>query len=147
MDVILTTCVEKNGSLLVVQEAKEKALGLWNLPSGHLKQNEDVFEGAIREAREETGFDVELVSLLSIHNYIRQHKPILRIVFIARTISDNGDFNRDEIMDVKWIPISELENMEDKLRSSESFKDIIQDIKNGVSYPLIIVKNIIGTQA
>ncbi|MFB6477748.1 NUDIX domain-containing protein [Streptomyces virginiae] len=31
------------------------ATGLWHLPSGHLDPGEDMVEGVIREAREETG--------------------------------------------------------------------------------------------
>ena len=64
MEIILTICISQSNSLLMVQEAKTKAYGLWNLPSGKLEKNEDVFKGAIREAKEETGYEIELTSLL-----------------------------------------------------------------------------------
>jgi len=143
MDIILTTCVRQNDSLLMVQEAKAKAFGLWNFPSGKLKRNEDIFQGTIREAKEETGYDIELTNLLSIQNIIRK-EPIIRIVFNAQIVSGDISFNTKEILQVKWIPIIVLEKMSDnELRSYESFQDIINDIKTDINYPLKTIKNII----
>lgn len=34
--------------------------GKWNFPGGHLEKKESVFEGACREALEETGYKVSL---------------------------------------------------------------------------------------
>jgi 8-oxo-dGTP pyrophosphatase MutT (NUDIX family) len=40
---------------------KHKKLGLWLPPGGHIELDEDPNQAAIREAKEETGLDVELV--------------------------------------------------------------------------------------
>ena len=145
MEIILTICINQDNSLLMVQEAKTKVHGLWNLPSGKLEQNEDVFKGALREAKEETGYDIELKSLLSIQNIVRE-EPILRIVFNAQIISGEVLFDKKEILQVKWIPITKLERMGNELRSYESLQGIIADIKKNVNYPLKIIRNIIVTQ-
>lgn len=50
--------IEKDGKFLLVQEAKEKVYGKWNIPAGHLDFNETIFEGAKREIFEETGCKV-----------------------------------------------------------------------------------------
>jgi 8-oxo-dGTP pyrophosphatase MutT (NUDIX family) len=44
----------------MVQEAKSAVRGLWNWPAGHLEEDETFQQAAIREVREETGFDVEI---------------------------------------------------------------------------------------
>jgi 8-oxo-dGTP pyrophosphatase MutT (NUDIX family) len=47
----------------MVQEAKMGVRGLWNFPSGKLEPLEDVFTGAIREVKEETGYIINLIGL------------------------------------------------------------------------------------
>lgn len=142
--IIVTVCIKENDKLLMVQEAQQKAYKLWNFPAGHLEDREDVFIDAIREAKEETGFDVELVSLISIQNYLKKDEEILRINFNAKIISGEISFDKNEILDVKWIPISELENMTDEeIRGTSTILDIVKDIKTNKEYPLEIIKNII----
>jgi len=38
----------------------------WSNPGGHLKVNEDAYEGAIRELKEETGLDVQEIQLIKM---------------------------------------------------------------------------------
>ena len=68
MKVVVGGIVEKDGKVLLVQEAKERCYGKWNIPAGGLEINESLVEGAIREIKEETGCDVEITGLLSLVN-------------------------------------------------------------------------------
>lgn len=144
MKIIVSTIVYKNGKLLMVQEAKKKCYGQWNFPAGHLDENEDIFEGAKRETKEETGYDVKLTSILSIQNYInKKNEQIIRINFNAEIISGEIEFDKEEILNVKWISLEELKNMDDeKIRAVETIKDIINDVENKIEYSLDIIKNI-----
>lgn len=145
MKIIVSAVVNKNGNLLMVQEAQKKCYGQWNFPAGHLDENENIFEGAKRETKEETGYNVKLTSILSIQNYInKKNEQIIRINFNAEIISGEIEFDKEEILDVKWIPLVELKNMDDeKIRAVETIKDIINDLEDNRKYPLDIIKNII----
>ena len=145
MKVIIGTVIRQDNKLLMVQEAKEKCYGQWNFPAGHLDENENIFEGAKRETKEETGYDVKLKSILCIQNYLNvQGEQLIRINFNAEILSGNIEFDKDEILDVKWISINELKQMDgDKIRSIESIKDIIHRVEKGKDYPLDIINNII----
>ena len=46
----------------------KKFAGEWDLPGGHLKDNESLFEGLEREVEEETGLSVSEPKLISIDN-------------------------------------------------------------------------------
>ena len=46
----------------------DKFSGEWDLPGGHLKGNESLFEGLEREVEEETGLSVSEPKLISIDN-------------------------------------------------------------------------------
>ncbi|MFA6915218.1 MAG: NUDIX domain-containing protein [Parachlamydiales bacterium] len=53
-----TVYILDQGQVLLIYHKK---LGKWLPPGGHLELNELPHEGAIREAKEETGLDVELI--------------------------------------------------------------------------------------
>ena len=46
----------------------DKFAGEWDLPGGHLKDNESLFDGLEREVKEETGLSVSEPKLISIDN-------------------------------------------------------------------------------
>ena len=99
--VVVGGVIEKNGKFLLVQEAKEKCRGKWNIPAGHLDPNESIFDGAKREVKEETGCDVELTGVLQIGN---------------RVLKEIIEYDKNEILDVKWFTYEELLNMKEELR-------------------------------
>lgn len=144
--IVVGVCIKsKNNELLMVQEAGKDIKGLLNFPMGKLDEGETIFEGAIREAKEETGFDVKLTSILSIQNYVSEiGGNLIKITFNADIVSGKIKFDTDEIMNVKWISINELEQMSDKeLRSYNSLMDIIKDARDSKQYPLSIIKDIV----
>ena len=141
--VIVGVCVVEDGKVLMVKEAKKKCYGKWNFPAGHLDRNEDIFVGAVREAKEETGFDVELTGMLPIINYSGEDDELIKISFMAKRISGEVEYDKNEILEVKWIPIEELEKMTVELRGFNCNMETIKDIKTNRVYPLEIIKNII----
>ena len=71
MEVIIVGGVLKqDGKYLLLQEAKEKCRGKWNLPAGRLEPNETIFDGAKREIYEECGYEVELTGVSHIANRV-----------------------------------------------------------------------------
>ena len=142
MAIVVGVCIKNdNNEILMVQEAKDEIKGLFNIPAGKLDSSESIIDGAIRETKEETGFDVKLDSVLCIQ-YL-ENKSILKIVFNATIISGNINFDKNEIMGIKWISIEELEAMtKNELRSYDSNINIIRNARNNKSYPLEMVENI-----
>jgi 8-oxo-dGTP diphosphatase len=57
-DLVIAAVVIHEGRLLLVHHAK---LGRWLPPGGHIERDETPDEAVLREVREETGLDVELV--------------------------------------------------------------------------------------
>lgn len=140
--IVVGVCIKKDGKILMVQEARKDIYKLWNFPMGHLDDGETIFEGAKREAKEETGYDVELTGIISIQNF--ENKDLIKITFSGNVISGNILYDKNEILDVKWIPIEELEDMSDKeLRAYNSSLDIIRDAKENKQYPLEVIKNLV----
>lgn len=142
MKVIVTVCIKENNKFLIVQEGIPNVYGLWNLPGGHLDEEENLIEGAKREAKEETGMDIDITGILSIQRNIKSNTNIVRIVFNAVPISKDIKFDKNEILDVKWVTVEEVERMNiNMLRESDLFLDNINDIKNNRNYSLDMIKS------
>ncbi len=59
----------EEGRLLLVQRGIEPWKNAWYMPAGYLEVDEDPRECAIREALEETGFEVSVGDLLGVYTY------------------------------------------------------------------------------
>lgn len=124
--VIVGGVIERDGKFLLIQEAKEKCRGKWNIPAGHLDSNETIFDGAKRKIKEETGCNVELTGVLQIGNRVLEDDVLVSVIFSTKLLDDNITYDSNEILDVKWFTWEELINMKDELRS---YNWIINSIK------------------
>ncbi len=139
MKVIVGGIIEKEGKYLLVQEAKKKCYEKWNFPAGHLDFNESLEQGAIREIKEETGCDVKLDGVCYVANRILEDDLFVMIVFNAKLINENIEFDKEEILDVKWFDYDEIINkMESMLRGNYVRTAVINQNNNLVA-PIDIV--------
>ena len=138
--IIVGGVVEKNGKFLLVQQARGKFSGKWNIPSGHLNINEDIFEGAKREVFEETGCKVELHKVLQIGNILLENEPWISVIFSTTLVEENISYDETEILDVKWFSYEELLNMKDELRSYEWIINSISNFIENKGAEIDIVK-------
>ncbi len=125
--VIAVAIIEKKGKLLMVQEAEEEIRGLWNVPAGHIDSGETPIDAVVREAKEETGFDVKPVSLAQIQSYKHiSGRTSLRFNFYCEIIGGEIKNADSEIQDVRWLSKEELEELKigKKLRSRKTWWSI-----------------------
>lgn len=140
MPVIVGGVVEKDGKYLLVQEAKEKCRGKWNIPAGHLDPNETIFEAAKREVGEESGFDVELTGVCQIGNQKLENEVFVSVVFSTKVLGGDINFNPDEILDARWFTYEEIISMKDQLRRESFVLGAIDNVRNGLVAPIDIVR-------
>jgi 8-oxo-dGTP diphosphatase len=115
--IVCGVVLQRDGKYLLVQEKQPKAYGLWNLPAGRVDEGETLQEAAVREAKEECGFDVTLGrELLVIHP--ATDKPVLH-AYAAEITGGELAFPEDEILDVQWFTYEEIMGMQDKIRAVE----------------------------
>lgn len=141
MQIIVGGIIERNGKILMVQEAKKKCYGKWNFPAGHLEEGETIYDGAIREIFEETGCKVKLTKVLPIINTRLENENFILINFLAEIIDEDINFNKEEILDVKWIDKRDLGNMtSEDLRDEKLIKRTLEILKEKRVYPLNIIE-------
>ena len=140
MPIIVGGVLEKDGKYLLVQGAREKWYGKWDLPAGHLGSNETIFEATKREIKEESGLDVELTGVCQIGNEKRKDEIFISIIFSTKVLSDNIKFNPNEILDVKWFTYEELLSMKEQLRIEKMILGAIDNMRNQLIAPISIVE-------
>jgi ADP-ribose pyrophosphatase YjhB (NUDIX family) len=142
METIVGTIILKDGKILMVKEAKEKCYGKWAFPAGHIEPNEAIYDGAKRETYEETGCTVELKKAFPVFLKNTNDSKIVMMHFLSDLVNEENSYDKDEILETKWISIDEIKNMdEQEFRSSAVVKQIINDIEKQNLFDLNIVKD------
>ncbi len=106
-----STLIVDGDRVLLGKRRSEPEKGKWDVIGGFLEYAEHPEVGAKREAKEETGMDVEIERLLGIFmdEYGPDKYPTLNIVYIAKIISGEP-IPGDDIEELKWFPSNELPN-------------------------------------
>jgi ADP-ribose pyrophosphatase YjhB (NUDIX family) len=117
----------ENDSILLIEFHDENGFH-YNLPAGGVELGESVIDAVKREAREEAGVEVEVGPLALVHESIDDQNIFphqLSLMFDCKIkpgsitkFPENPDLNQT---DVKWIPISQLNEIL-----------LIPDIKNQI---------------
>lgn len=139
--IIVGGLIEQDGKFLLIQEAKERCYGKWNLPAGHLDVGESLQEGAKREIKEETGCDVELTGVCQIGNRKRVDLAFASILFTARIINETIQIlDPTEILNIKWFSYEEILSMHDEIRNVDLLIGAIENYRSNIIAPLEIIK-------
>ena len=140
-DFVATVFVVNGGKILMIHHKK---LGMWLPPGGHIDENELPTECAIREAKEETGLDVEIVGEEERHERVRilAHPRIVQLenvgpghqhidlIYYGRLKDPSQKINKDDkgVNDVKWFSREELDDGVDELVAIQC-KKAIEELK------------------
>ncbi|MBF7731489.1 NUDIX hydrolase [Pseudomonas sp. N040] len=140
--VTVATIVEDQGRFLLVEEWADNR-HVFNQPAGHLEADESLIQAALRETREETGWEVELTGVIGIYLYTAPSNGVTyqRVCFAARPLHQIPDSTLDEgIIAPHWLSRDEIEARADRLRS-ELVLRCIDDFINGPLFPLELIRN------
>ncbi len=104
--------VIERGRVLLVKRGEPPFRGMWALPGGHVEHNERVEDAAVREAREETGLEVEPVRLVGVYS-----KPgrdprghYITIAYLCEAAGGRPEPGGDA-EEVWWFPLGDLPRM------------------------------------
>lgn len=106
---------EHNQVLLVKRSEKFSRPGKYSVPGGFLGRDETASEAALRELKEEAGYDGEIVGLFHVNDYPqRPHEDRQNVDFIYLVKVTAGSFvKNDEITSIKWFNEESLPPEED----------------------------------
>lgn len=124
LDLTVSACIVSGGRILLMHHTK---LEMWLFPGGHIDPNETPDEALVREVKEETSLDLEFAEYSSLKKAPQEIKK-LAIPFHANThnVGDHDHYcvyylgtakhpnfvKNKESKDMKWVGLSELNNLE-----------------------------------
>ena len=142
--VVVRAFIENDGKFLLVQENWGEVKGMWNFPAGWLDLGENPLAGAIREAKEESGYDFTPDYLLGIYSFIKtkdgQPNQPVEIVYRGSVSGEQAAVDSEEISAVRWFTPEEIMAMDTKTLRDEISKEMLKDHLSGRKYPLDTIK-------
>ncbi|MEV6979923.1 NUDIX hydrolase [Sphaerisporangium sp. NPDC051017] len=118
--------IDDQGRALLTQRRDN---GHWEAPGGVLERDEDIITGLLREVREETGLDVEPVTLTGV--YKNMTRGIIALVFRCKLISGHLT-ETDETRSFRWVTAAEVRTL-----ASEAFAVRVLDAMRNDPTPAI----------
>ena len=131
--------VKKDNRYLMVEE-RCSGKTVFNQPAGHVDKDESIFEAAVRETVEETGWEVELEAIVGMYTYKAPSNGVTyyRICFAANAVKKVTDELDTDIISEHWLSYNEIINKGDELRSP-LVKKCIDDFQANKRLPLSFI--------
>lgn len=141
-DVTVATVVVRGGRLLCVEERTNGQLVI-NQPAGHLEPDESLVDAAVRETREETGWNVRVTHMVGAYQWTAPvhadgsgGRHYLRFAFAAEPIDEIPGHCLDEgIVRALWLSPEELQALAPRHRSPLVWR-AASDFLGGCRHPL-----------
>ncbi|MFZ0565206.1 MAG: NUDIX domain-containing protein [Chlamydiales bacterium] len=142
-----TYILDKNRVLLIYHKKLKK----WLPPGGHLESHELPSEGAIREAKEETGLDIELIPQENVWINMRpnggsierpylcllEHIPEIKgeaahqhidLIYVGKPVGGEVKHNKHETEDIRWFSLKMLSQLEKEVEIYEETYLILEHL-------------------
>ena len=100
-----------SGRILLVKRKNEPFKGMWALPGGFLEFNERTEDCAIREAKEETGLDVEIEKLIGVYSAPNRDPRghTVTVAYLCRLKTEDPKPSAgDDAAKAWWFPLDDL---------------------------------------
>ncbi len=122
----VSAAIFRDGKVLVVRRARKPALNLYTMPGGVVEAGETLADAIMREVREETSLQIEVLALAGHREAVmrdaqeRVERHFVIMCFAARWVSGEPVLN-EELDDACWLDPSEIAG----LRTTDGLADIV----------------------
>ena len=119
--------IQNNKNEFLLQKRVKKKDGKWATTGGHPVSGETSKQGIITEIKEELGINV-VEENVKLFKTIKTEDDFVDIYYLKEDIDINEiKIQKEEVEDVKWSTIDEIQKMIQQEIFSESHKDFFED--------------------
>lgn len=99
-----TIVQNEKGEILLIKGPRRG----WEMPGGQVEEGESLKEAAIRETKEESGIDIEIVKFCGVFQNVS--RSICNTLFLARPVGGKPTTS-SESLEVEFFPVEEALDM------------------------------------
>jgi 8-oxo-dGTP diphosphatase len=98
----------EDGKILLIKRSREPGEGKWAIPGGRIEDDETAIECMKREMKEETGIDIEIISMVGLYSDPRRDPR--KIIAASYLVKRTGGSLRagDDAGEAKWFDLDSL---------------------------------------
>ncbi len=126
---------EKSCGVIIVNEDKVLLIKTtnndWGFPKGHTENSESEIDTALREVKEETNLDVEIIKNKKyLISYNPKENVYKEVVYFIGIIKNHNEINLqpEEILEYQWVPMAKVSDFLSFSNIKELYKEALQDI-------------------
>ncbi len=112
---IIHQTVDNHVEILLTQRSLSSTFlpGAYEIPGGHIEQDESLESGLKREIKEELNIEIEIERIFNAFTYNHNGVHTVELIYLATTSNDSKDiiFQEDEIEDFRWIRAEEVDTL------------------------------------
>ena len=117
--------VMDGNKILLAERNKENYNGYWIIPGGGVKFGETIQEAALREIKEETNLDVEIIKLIGHKEVINVPGDYHSVVFFHLAKPKSSEIEaKEDVSSAKFFSIEEIKN----LKIAESVEWVLREL-------------------
>ncbi len=98
--------IVKDGCVLLGKRRGDPGKGKWATPSGYIEYHDDFLSTAVREAREETGLDIEISAILNVTSSFHAPQYHFLAVYLLASVAGGELTPGDDLETAAWFPLS-----------------------------------------
>lgn len=103
----------------------------WEMPGGQVEEGESIRDAAIRETKEESGIDIEIIKFCGIYQNVT--RSICNTLFLAKAIGGEPTTS-PESLEVGFFPIEQALQMV----TNGNFRERIEHCLNEATHPFFV---------
>jgi 8-oxo-dGTP diphosphatase len=106
--------IEQDDRLLLVRHVKPGEYDFWVAPGGGVEGDETLEQAARREAREETGLEVEPLRMVYVEEFMNPHMRYCKFWYLARPVGgalsvETPEARSEFIVEAAWLSPADMQ--------------------------------------
>jgi len=137
--VVVSVSIMHGDRVLLIQENKTLVRNKWSFPGGRIEKGEPIQAAAVREVKEETGYDVRLTGTTGVYEFISSlNSHVILFHFVGEMAGGSLRPAPDEIKDCCWVLVQDLTSGDTDYRDAGVMRQISDNLLSGNILPLTV---------